>query len=383
MYKEAFNHFFVSEQELKEIIYRALECLTSYRPEEYEKELLEYANPENTTDYIIDELTKRIPQINALREVFVECEPIVRLRLTAIRLEILANFEYFDELALKIIYLLFDNVFILNRYNLAVEFITKELDWKLNYNPNLVVKNLTANKDIIAQYDATNAALQEIDRLLADDEKGNIFQSILDKYENEIDKYIRSSLPGLFSLSFYRLAVESSLKSLDVVKKYADFEGDPIDEMRDLLDGILKTEGQIRSSRLGIRRGGKRESKKFQWSDEKSIQFYKAVNTLPKIKNKSVWKFAVEELIEAEFDSDTLRWIKSHPALKDVPDLLFKDAVRRWQKYEEVSVIEDDKDKPRCFEFRHALYLLNYPDKFAFGTLRNHYFKGQKLCQKQ
>jgi hypothetical protein len=35
------------------------------------------------------------------------------------------------------------------------------------------------------------------------------------------------------------------------------------------------------------------------------------------------------------------------------------------------------EEKPRFFGFRHALYLLDYPDKFTFRTLETHYYKGK------
>jgi hypothetical protein len=387
MFENAFDRFYVDENELKKIIYNAIECLTIFRPEEYSKDLLDLANPDNTAESILYELMIRIPQIGEFREVFADCEPIERLRFTAIKLENLANFEYFDDLALKIIYRTFDHLFILNRYNLAVEFINKELGWTLNSDPDLIMQALmtsySENPDMTTRYSAVRAALAEIDRLYKDEEIAKIFHGLLIKYESEIENYIKNSLPGLFGFYFYRLAVEAPLKSIKVIEKYSGFDSNPLKEMRELLDEMLKVERKIRSTRLEITQGGKRKTNKFQWSPERSLDFYKTVEKLPKIKNKSAWQFAVEELIEADFDDETIRWVKSRPALSNVPERLFNEAVNKWRKYDEVSEISNDKDKPQFFEFRHALHLLDFPDEFAFGTLRNRYFEGKKICENQ
>jgi len=39
-----------------------------------------------------------------------------------------------------------------------------------------------------------------------------------------------------------------------------------------------------------------------------------------------------------------------------------------------------EEERPRSFELRQALYLLDYPDKFAFSTLETHYSRGKKMA---
>jgi hypothetical protein len=89
-------------------------------------------------------------------------------------------------------------------------------------------------------------------------------------------------------------------------------------------------------------------------------------------------------LIEHEFDVETITWLKSRPVLKDFPKQLFDEAVKTWRKY-----LQDEnwkkmkpEDKPRAFEYRHALYLLDYPERFTFATLETQYYAGKKLISK-
>lgn len=135
----------------------------------------------------------------------------------------------------------------------------------------------------------------------------------------------------------------------------------------------------------GITRGGRRERKGFVWTPEKKVAFYKEIEALPKHKGKSVWKFALEELIEQEFDSETIAWLKSRSYLKSLPEKLLDDAIKAWRKYlpdERWSEMKSD-DKPRAFEFRHALHLLGYPDEFMHSTLETYYYEGKKLSDGQ
>lgn len=135
----------------------------------------------------------------------------------------------------------------------------------------------------------------------------------------------------------------------------------------------------------GIMRGGRRERKGFVWTPEKKVAFYKEIEALPKHKRKSVWKSALEELIEQEFDSETIAWLKSRSYLKPLPEKLLDEAIKTWRKYlpdERWAEMRPD-DKPRAFEFRYALHRLGYPDEFTHSTLETYYYEGKKLSDGQ
>jgi hypothetical protein len=146
-------------------------------------------------------------------------------------------------------------------------------------------------------------------------------------------------------------------------------------------DLILKQHWARIRDLAGIKQGGARERKGFVWSPEKKVAFYKEVESLPKHKGKSLWQFALDELIERGFEADTIARLKGRSYLKALPERLFDTAVKGWRKYlsdETWNEMKSD-DKPRAFEFRHALHLLGYPDEFAYSTLETYYYEGKKL----
>jgi len=150
-------------------------------------------------------------------------------------------------------------------------------------------------------------------------------------------------------------------------------------------DIILKQHWAHIRDLAGIKQGGARERKGFVWTPEKKVAFYKEVESLPKHKGKSVWQFVLDELFEQEFDAETIAWLKSRSYLKALPETLFDSAIKSWRKYlsnENLNKMKPD-DKPRVFEFRHALHLLEYPDNFTYSTLETYYYEGKKLSDNQ
>jgi hypothetical protein len=127
----------------------------------------------------------------------------------------------------------------------------------------------------------------------------------------------------------------------------------------------------------GIKRGGSRIRKGFVWTSEKKYEFYKKVDSLPQYHDKSVWQYLL--------DTETVVWLKTRPFFKGIPENLVDSAVKAWRKYLSNDDWEsmEEKDKARAFEFRHALFLLNYPDKFKYSTLETYYYEGKKLSENQ
>jgi len=134
---------------------------------------------------------------------------------------------------------------------------------------------------------------------------------------------------------------------------------------------------------LGIKQGGARKRKGFVWTDKEKIAFYKKVESLPKRVNKSYWQYALDILIDQEFDIETITWLKSRPVLRDFPEQLFGEAIKTWRKYLENENWNEMKpeEKPRAFKYRHASSLLNIPDKFTYLTLDKHYYAGRKRSE--
>jgi len=148
---------------------------------------------------------------------------------------------------------------------------------------------------------------------------------------------------------------------------------------------IQKTHWSRIRDLAGIKQGGARKRKGFVWTKEKKVAFYEKVEALPKYKDKSIWQHLLDALIEQEFDAETITWLRTRPTIKDIPKELFDRAVKTWRKYLADENWNEMKleDKPRAFEFYHALHLLDYPHSFKYSTLETYYYKGKKLSDKQ
>jgi hypothetical protein len=136
---------------------------------------------------------------------------------------------------------------------------------------------------------------------------------------------------------------------------------------------------------LRVQQGGPRKRKGFAWRKKEEVTFYQKVESLSKKDGKSCMQYALDILIEQEFDSETISWLKSRPILKDVSDALFDEAIKTWRKYllHENWKEMKPEEKPLAFEYRHVLNLLNYPDEYTFSTLDTHYYRGKKLSDLQ
>ena len=154
-----------------------------------------------------------------------------------------------------------------------------------------------------------------------------------------------------------------------------------------LVEEFLKRHGRVKELKqeLRITRGGPRKRKGFVWTDKEKIAFYQTVASQPKKGNKSYWQYILDELIEQEFNAETIIWLKSHPAFKNIPKRLFEEAVKTWRKYllHENWKEMKPEEKPRAFEYRQALDWLNYPDKYTFSTLNRYFYAGKKLYEFQ
>ncbi len=101
MYKKFFAGYFVPEQQLKEKIYETLENLTFSSPEEWSKDILEYANPQKPSEEILRNLIEHIPQINGKQEIFNVLEIDECLRQISITLDSLLEEIYLGDLLIN------------------------------------------------------------------------------------------------------------------------------------------------------------------------------------------------------------------------------------------------------------------------------------------
>jgi hypothetical protein len=202
---------------------------------------------------------------------------------------------------------------------------------------------------------------------------------------------LKSSLPNFLNYLVEKLDIERICIHLDE-HQTLDFVSPELAQrvsgMKKILveDFLAKhsNEQEVKQA-LRVKQGGARKRKGFVWTKTEKKAFYQKVESLPTKDSKSYWQYALDLLIEQEFDAETVTWLKSRMVLKDASGELFSEAVKTWRKY-----LGSEKwgemlpeEKPRAFEYRHALHLLNYPDEFKFSTLDSYFYVGKKLSDLQ
>ncbi len=351
------------------------------------KDLAIKLNPNLETNLFIKELLVFVPELRRFGVEDERLSPSDQLKLAAINLNTFLNNQNLSQIMTDTRRIVFSSQLLGLRYGLATGFIEKTLNEKTNGEPEIIVKKLSqfiTNGIDADLFETINFAEKEILRVTNNQKTSQVFNQIMISQIEQMELYFDSIMGKRIMEMLQEVLWETLDKSLPNLFDNLNISQHHAKQISRVIKSTYSEyTNQSKKEKFVDLRGGTVPRKGFNWTDEKLVEFYKKVEDLPKIKNKSVWEFAAEKLIEMEFDSETIRWVKSRPAFRDVPDELFNDAVKKWRKYEEVSEIFNDEDKPRFFEFRHALHLLNYPDNFKFNTLRNRYFAGQNLCKNQ
>jgi hypothetical protein len=202
---------------------------------------------------------------------------------------------------------------------------------------------------------------------------------------------LKKSIPNFLNYLVEKLDIERISIHLDEHQTLDFVPPEMAQRMREMKKMLVEdflakhsNEQEVKKA-LRVKQGGARKRKGFVWTGKEKKAFYKKVESLPKKSDKSYWQYALDMLIEQEFDIETITWLKSRMVLKDASAELFKEAVKTWSKYlvhENWGKMEPE-EKPRAFEYRHALNLLNYPDEFRFSTLDSYFYVGKKLSEKQ
>jgi hypothetical protein len=387
MFEKYFAEFFVSEQELKEEIHSTLASLSFLDSDTWPPELLEHANPQKPSEEFLLSLGNSIPDLPISRLNEEGFKAIELLRLSAIRLKLLLDSKELEYVASKFFYMTCSHYFLGLRYLIVVAILSEKLNKELIYNRDTIINVLTKDsfnpENIPSVLTAAEAAQEEIKRLLEDESADEYVQNVRE-FESAVEKYIKDNYLMILFESFIRLISEAYAKNIEIINtKIQLSEPLALGDLRELTEGSFKLARQSLSIRLGVKRGGLRERKGFSWTDDKKVAYFEAVESLPKTKGRSYWQFALDELIEHEFDAETVGWLRNNPAFKALPATVFGDAVKVWRKYLEMENWNKmkEKERPRAFEFRHALYRLGFPDIFTHSTLKSYYFAGKRMAK--
>ena len=278
--------------------------------------------------------------------------------------------------------------FLLLRYAIITQILTENLGKvPISKNPSVVQKlifdGIYQDGDILVALIARDEAEKEIQSFYEDEANQEYIQKI-SNFEYAIYEYIKQNSYGFCSGSFMLATYLAISKNTDLIDREFNFDEPMTDKDRKAaISELMKATLQITRNRMGIKdgRGGKRERVGFVWNDERKIQFYKTVESFPKLENKSAWKYALYELFDVDFAMDMISWLKGRPGLKEIPSQLFNEAVAKWRVYDLPEDVIRSEHKPRFFEYRQAIYLLEFPDEFEFSTLDTYYKNGKKLCK--
>ncbi len=107
MYEKHFAEFYVSEHELKEQIYATLENLIECSPEVWSTDILEYADPQKSSEDILRNLAERIPQLKAKKDAFNALYTEESLREVALTLDSILTEIQLDFYCMRRLYFIF------------------------------------------------------------------------------------------------------------------------------------------------------------------------------------------------------------------------------------------------------------------------------------
>ncbi len=386
MYEIYLDEYQGSEQELKEKVYSTLKSLNICEPEEWSVELVEYANPGKSSSEVIEELSK-LPQFLTIKPLFEEwtIEKILNYIFLVIDVEL--EKKYLISFLLSHLYKVNRKFFLMLRYSWVTTILSDKLGQQTTAdNPSvimqLIVDGLYENDKILLSYIAEEGAKEEIDCFNSDENNQHYIQEITN-VEESIDSYIKEYIYRLCNGIFFQLTSEAILKNFES-SHFKTISEDPInkDVQKEVVKYILDMSQRSLKTRLEIKdeRGGSRKRKGFTWDDEKKVEFYRAVESLPKIKSKLLWHHAFEKLNEEDFNYKYIDYLKTETAFKNVPEQLFRQAVRTWQKYKDSFINPTAEEKPFAFALKHALHLLGYSET-KYSTMKKYYGEGKKLCK--
>ena len=183
---------------------------------------------------------------------------------------------------------------------------------------------------------------------------------------------LKSELRGIISESYALAFAEIRKLFLHSPKGHAE-----------LIEQITKGTERRRKKEGNVRRGNPSGNTGF-WNTTRKVDFYDAVEAVPKISIRencvtteiSFWEHAFRIIGQrGEYADEALR---GESAYNEIPKALLREALGKWQAYETNSRNVPNSDCWKMFQFRHALLKLGYQVNNKFSTLDKYYRQGRE-----
>jgi len=372
-----------SAADLKKLAWAVAAELAFSDPEIMPITVISDLDPGKSCDEFVKDLARLVPAFRYLQDQLSDWTPIKRLRracrdLCGFHEQTLREREFVKEFDLN-----FGFDILLLRYELACQIKREKLGLKLLHDSDEITQCLFRSssdgappKDYDRLRDAYDRAEQEITDLLTNKKFGKIYRRLFEKHHNKCLSHISQFVSGYMQDIYQIAAVEYRIQFDQVASELFGLPDIAQSSKREYSRDLLWKLKERVNRRISYGPGGARSRKGFVWREEHKVQLFLTVSKLPTIEKRPMWKYAFDRLIEEDFASRLVCFLRSKTPFKGVSQTLFSEMIRKWRKYSNSLVTVSRNETPRAFEFRHAIEILNYPE-ITFLTSLKYFSEGK------
>ena len=379
----------LTEADLRVRILDSVQGLTDYRPDQWPVSFLDSLAAEQAPAAFVAALKGQADYLKRATE-YIDAEDLLSaLRHCSLILDSVLRVEQASYCSLRAMEPPTEKIFLVVFSSLAVE--NADSNWRFEFPPDQILEILgdwggdgfTKGE----QFGAEIHAYAEIERFVSMHPRGAEFGEAKEEFSLKASRYVRDSLSSVIPSVLIRLGVEACLKFLPEFRSLDtslldSAVRDGQDEIRTLIAEMNKVEKRNFASRFGLkeRRGGPRNKGKTGWTDEMKIRLFETAVSLPKISDLQMWEYAVIELMEKDFDSLIVQFLRSKTPLKDAPATIFNTAVKTWKKYKDAFGRPKEEESHKAFALYHANAIIGGTES-EYSTLRTYFYHGRKLAE--
>ncbi len=314
-------------------------------------------------------------------EVFRE-EPIRGLMILCRAVSILLWASQIELRLLAIIGIKASGILLAIRYRIAVDLIENVLDEEPLYNLDQVMDCLIIPaKEPDLGPAGLRAAEAEIDRVVQNDLTRERFYDSVERFEDNVRSQIERATPSIIVEITGRMLMEGIMASEGMIR---DTMGETMDRefFGKIMDTFFRHGRRFSNERLGIKRGGRRTTEKFVWTDDRKREFHDKVDGLRHKDGQPLWTFAHKELVDKDFDYRINQWLRSETDLITAPTALWNKAVNAWEGQASDFRRLSAEEKPEAFAMSHAIHLLEFPE-IAYSTMKKYFGQGKNVSNRK